>query len=207
MFRISYLKFKFNDWKYEYKAKKQRKKKGFADCDCWGMNSWLSETFSKMILTLRNMKHGAPELPFEEIETFPIEWIEPEIEKLKLIREKEKHEYFDLYSIFDRWYLVLTRIAYCLEQADEWLIEIKNEYEEEYMNQVWGEEKDLTKHFVPTEYDNKGKPKLYQLVTNEPDEDLKEKYYNREKEIMDYRISMKDEAFDLIKKYFYNLWD
>ncbi len=207
MIRLTYLKMKYRDWRYERIARKQRKKKGFADCDCWNMQSWLSETFSKMVLNLRDMSHGAPDLPFEEIETFPIDWLEPEIEKLQVLREEKEHEDFDLYSIFDRWYLILTRIAYCLQQADEWLVEIENEYSDEYNNQVWGEDKDFTAHFVPIEYDKKGKPKLYKIESNEPDPDLNKKFWDREHEIVDYRHAMKDEAFDLIKKYFYNLWD
>ena len=44
-------------------------------------------------------------------------------------------------------------------------------------------------------------------MTNEPDPELKRKFWDREQEIADYRESMKNEAFDLLKKYFYSLWD
>ena len=60
---------------------------------------------------------------------------------------------------------------------------------------------------VPCKFDSEGKPICYELKTNEPPEELKEKYFNREQEIFEYRNKMKDEAFDLIKKYFWNLWD
>ena len=39
------------------------------------------------------------------------------------------------------------------------------------------------------------------------DEELKKKYWNRVEEIEKYRQERKDEAFDLMKKYFYTLWD
>ena len=45
------------------------------------------------------------------------------------------------------------------------------------------------------------------MLTNEPDEKIKKKYKKRNEEIEEYRDKMKDEAFDLLKKYFYHLWD
>ena len=37
--------------------------------------------------------------------------------------------------------------------------------------------------------------------------ELEEKYRQRSEEIAKYRDEMKNEAFDLLKKYFYHLWD
>ena len=65
---------KISDYKFNKRMAKQRYKKGFSDSDCWGMNYWFTETFPKMILNLRDMKHGAPELPFEEYDKLPEEW-------------------------------------------------------------------------------------------------------------------------------------
>lgn len=48
---------KFNNYKFEKRMARQRYKKGFSDSDCWGMNYWLTSTFPKMILALRDMKH------------------------------------------------------------------------------------------------------------------------------------------------------
>ena len=62
-------------------------------------------------------------------------------------------------------------------------------------------------HHEIVEYDEKGKPKLWRLITNEPDEELEKKYKKRNEEIEKYRDEMKNEAFDLLKKYFYHLWD
>lgn len=218
MYFFRRLQHKIKDFFFERKMAKQRKKKGYADCDCWGLYYWLGATLPKMILRLRDFKHGAPELKFEEVETFPLDWLIPEIEKKqKEYDESDDDEGFDLYSIFDRWYLILTRIAFCLQQSNEEITEIPNEYSEEYDRQIWGNRLDdldkksvkdwLNSIFKVKEYDEKGKPKTYELVTNEPDKEIEEKYYQREKEIFQYREKMKDEAFDLIKKYFYALWD
>ena len=61
--------------------------------------------------------------------------------------------------------------------------------------------------FEPIEYNDRGEAIYYKLKTNEPDEELKRLYYDRVKEIEQYRCDCKDEAMDLIKKYFYCLWD
>ena len=54
-----------------------------------------------------------------------------------------------------------------------------------------------------TDKTNKGR----MLKTNPVDEELSARYWNKEEEIQLYKIAMKDEAMDLLKKYFYNLWD
>ena len=198
--------------------KRQRKKRGYADCDCWEMRNYFATTLSKMFKELAKMKHGAPQAEFEEFTSFPEKWVE-ENSKVLLEQKKKKgyEEKLDLYGeekYFDRWWFVLMRIAFCLEESDIDKDNIINEYEEEYHKQVFGERDDKTSFkkwwensFEVVETDKKGKPKLYRLKTNEPDKDLEEKFWEREKEIEHYREACKDEAFDLIKKYFYYLWD
>ena len=95
---------------------------------------------------------------------------------------------------------------------------IINEYEDEYHKQVWGiddieEENKLStkewfkKHTEVSKYDKNGKPVLHKFKLNEPDSKLKKKWLNRQEEIDTYRDDMKTEAFNLINKYFWNLWD
>lgn len=197
---------KFNEYRFEKHMAKQRYKKGFSDSDCWGMNYWLTSTFPDMILNLRDMKHGAPELPFEEFDKLPLDWKDKELQKYKLIQEKNGYKY-EPDSIFTKWYILLTRIAYCLKEANEDK-EIYNPYEKDYNIAVWGE--DFYKEESFTEFWDKHSEKVdggYIIRTNEPDEDLKNKYYKVEEDNWKYKEQMKDEALDLLKKYFYNLWD
>jgi hypothetical protein len=216
--KLKFIGWKFRDWRFEKRKKKQRKKRGFADSDCWEMRSYFSTIVPEMFRELAKMKNGAPQLEFEEFTTFPKDWIE-ENSKILLAQKKEKgrEEKIDVdgeEKFFDRWWFVLMRIAFCLEEADVDKDDIINEYEEEYHKQVFGERDDKLsfkkwwdKNFEVVETDKKGKPKLYRLKTNEPDKDLEEKFWEREKEIEHYREERKNEAFDLIKKYFYCLWD
>lgn len=214
------LRFLWSDKRFEKRMAKQRKKRGYADCDCWNMFNWFQETFPQMIRNLRDMKHGAPELEFEEVENFPLDWVSKQSEiLLKQKKDKGYEEEIDLWGkekIFDRWWLILSRIAYCLEESNEDQTTEQNEFQKEYNRQVWGDEEELeqlsfkeywNRFWKVDKVDKKGKPLTYRLETNEPDKELQKKYYDREMEIYNYREQMKNEAFMLLNKYFFNLWD
>lgn len=211
---------KFKEYKFERKMKKQRYKQGYSDSDCWSLHYWLTETFPKMIYNLRDMKHGAPEYEFEEFEELPLDWVNEYALKFteQVEKEAQKGEDYDYSSsicfwggtiedrCFCRWWIILTRIAWCLEQASEDL-DVYNEYEEEYNKQMWNETFNSNDLFEVASYDENGKPKTYKFKENQVNKDLKEKYYKKEEEIWKQKEAYKDEALSLISKYFYNLWD
>lgn len=203
MFRVLINKFK--DYRFKKRMARQRYKRGFADEDCWSLDSWLCTTFPMMILALRDMKNGAPDEEFPEYDNLPKDWKKAEYKKYKAKQEKLGYE-CDPHDIFTKWYIILTRIAYCLQQADKFL-EVENIYADEYFGQLWGnydESKSAKDWFTQhTEKVDEG----YQLISNEVDEDLKNKYYKEEERIWQYKCKMKEEAMKLLDKYFYNLWD
>lgn len=199
------IKMKLGDIRFKKRMAKQRYKRGFADEDCWGMNYWLTETFPKMILHLRDMKHGAPELPYEEYNTLPEGWKNSKLLEYEIKCKKEGYE-FEEDSIFTKWYIILTRIAYCLEQANEDL-EVYNKYKENYDKAKWGEPKEKeTFKEMWDRYFNKV-DNVYVLKQKEIDKELENNYWKQEEKNWKYKEQMKNEALDLIKKYFYNLWD
>lgn len=200
------LRYKIREHKFNKHMAKQRYERGFADCDCWGMSYWLTSTLPDMIICLRDMKHGAPEEPFEEFDKLPLDWKNNELKKLEKIVTKQGYAY-EPDSIFTKWYIILTRLAYCLYEADEDK-DMYNPYKEEFNKAFWG--KDFYKiktfdEFIEQYTDKTDKGRM--LKTNPVDEELNARYWNKEKEIQLYKIAMKDEAMDLLKKYFYNLWD
>lgn len=190
---------RISEWKFERRMANQRKKKKFADCDCWGMHYWITDTFADMIITLRDMKHGAPDLPFEEFDKLPSNWLKKELEIYKTKQIKNGYSYE--VDIFAKWYIILTRIAYCLKQANEEITEIENEYSDALFEVFHKNTLDLISS------KEKGKPKLYTINTPKANEELRKKFLQKEDEIFEYRDQMKNEAFDLLKKYFWNLWD
>lgn len=195
-----------NERKFTRKMARQRYKYGFAMCDCWDMNGWLTTTFPKMILELRDMKHGAPELEFEEYENLPTEWKDKELKKYK-IREEQNGYTYDADCIFTKWYIILTRMAFCFQEAnlDK---EVYNPFQKEYSEALWGKDVNKAKTFTEFWYKHCVKTdKGYVLCPKEVDAELEKKYFDYEEQIAEYKRKMKDEAMDLLKKYFYNLWD
>lgn len=197
---------KFEDYRFEKRMAKQRYKRGFADCDCWGLNYWMCETFPQMILNLRDMKHGYPDLPFEEFDTLPEAWKTKELIKYKQIQKKLGYDY-EPNSTFTKWYIILTRIAYCLKEANPDK-ELFNPYKEEFDKAFWGEDITKIKSFDEFIEKHTESTNVYKVLkTNEVNEDLRKNYLEAEKNNYMYQESMKNEALDLIKKYFYNMWD
>ena len=81
-------------------------------------------------------------------------------------------------------------------------------YKKDFDKAVWGDDLNSTKSFK--DFCSKYFKKIdggYILKTNAPDPDLKKKYFKFEEKNWLYKEKMKDEALNLLKKYFYNLWD
>lgn len=216
----------FRKWRNKRKVKKEKanmaleelnnfreyRRKGFIAEDIWNLDCWLSKTFPKMIRALAETTHGYPQEDFEEVENFPLDWVKDTVSEINRKRQN-KIEVTSLFNIdepSDRWELVLLRMAYCFERADKFEEFEENEYSEEYFNQLFGRDHEMKKHESFRKWWKRRTIKVeggYQLIEHEPDKNLQEKYYNREKEIWEHKVAYKNEAMDLLKKYFYDLWD
>ena len=87
-------------------------------------------------------------------------------------------------------------------------LQVSNNYKsiesnEEYFKQKFGDADSFSDLLEPCE-DN---PNLYKIKDRKVNKSLERKFYKRENEIEKYRTKMKDEAFNLLSKYFFNLWD
>ena len=96
----------------------------------------------------------------------------------------------------EAWKAILERMIFCFTEMNEDQCSMKNEYAEAYHN--------LFEHEKFWENNQPNKP--FEFYKNKNPE-LEQNYHKREKEIDNYRNKMKDEGFDLFKKYFWNLWD
>lgn len=204
----------FKDIKY----KRQRVKRKYSDDMCWDLQYTLLEILPKMVETLRQGKHGYPEEKFEEVDSFPYSWVKTTLKELEKDFDGKDYDKPNIRDPFTRWHLILKRISYCLIQADENQVDIINPYQKEYDKQLWGidsweEENKLSvenwfkKHTYVSKRDENGKPILHAFDFKEVEPKLKENYWQEDKKINTYRDDMKTEAFNLINKYFWNLWD
>lgn len=188
----------------QLKLKIQKSKKGYCDEDVWGFYYWFLDIVPKMLKELRETNYGVPCNDFPEVDTFPKEWLEHEIKNLEKHKETlniaKEDKTVDLLNSSvsepnpDRWWMILSRIIWCLEQASD-KNEIENIYEKDYFKTKFNDSND------------DDETSLYELMTREVDKSLEEAYIEKEKEIFTYKENCKNEALDLIKKYFYDLWD
>lgn len=204
----------FKDIKFIF----QRITRKYSDDMCYSVNYTLLDILPKMIETMRKYKYSYPEFKFEEVDNFSQDWINDQLKNLEIEYKQKDYELPSVEDPFTRWQLILKRISYCLIQANEDETKIENEYNEEYFNKLWNikdplEEEKLStkkwfeKHTEPIKFDENGKPKLYAFKLNKVNKELEKKWLERNNEILKYRDDMKTEAFNLINKYFWNLWD
>lgn len=189
----------------------QRARKGYSGYDLWGLDYYLQIMIPKAIMDFESTLHGSPELEFEEIDTFDYSWVIKQYDEI--LKNLKKDKWFDEYSCEDeafkeltldncyiKFRIILRRIAYCFTESNEELCSQVNEYEDEYLKQRFNDNEDL---FIPLE-DN---PKLYKLNVKKVDEELDYNYTKRQLEIEQYIEDMKNQAFELLSKYFFYLWD
>lgn len=173
----------------------QRVTKGYCDQDVWNIDYWFLKTVPKMIKELQKIKHGTPMNTFPEIEKMPINWvrrecklledykatlkIDDEFKSVDISRGKKDSELANP----DRWWIIMSRMAYCLEQADP-----DNELPNPYWNEIW------------EEYYMKNK-------ADEIPDKLNKQFLKKARENMDIQMNYEDEGMELFKKYLFSLYD
>jgi len=173
----------------------QRAKKGYSYQDLWSIEHWFMETVPKMLQDYRKNIHGCSN-----------EFIKCE--------NGTECTYQEFEQGMNEWKAVIDRMIFCFTEMNEDTCSMKNEFKEEYQEQLC---KDFLTKKKPKrwerikkwfEKEDKNAPvKLYPLVFGDVEPELEENYQRREEEIENYREKMKDEGFDLMKRYFWNLWD
>lgn len=108
-------------------------------------------------------------------------WFENTIIPMLEQLQKTKHGYpMDMTE--QQWNITLDNMINYFKESTEKYCSEKNEYEEEYLNSMYEDNQEDFKK-------------------------LRDKWLDREEKIADYKTHMKDKAFKLFSKYFYNLWD
>lgn len=203
---------RLKDWKFNLKDRFYAFKHGYNLSSTWSVDYFMSDKFSKMIKDLRKYKHGSPgfldEDPLKYIGNFSVAFVEYAMEEIEKDNEEKDFE-TDIFDGFTTWQLILFRMQHCFEMTNE--EKYDNEYSEEYFEQVFGKDDGtknwFEKHSKVIKTNEKGEPLLYELETKDPDPELEKKYRNREDEIQRTIENYKNEGCDLLKEWYFNLWD
>jgi len=157
----------------------QRAIRGYSYQDLWSIYSWFLETMPKMLRDFKKDLHGCPAI---------------------FVNHEDGTEYQNVEQGMKDWEAVIDRMIFCFTEMNEDTCSMKNEFKDECFRQRHkpNEGKKVKDWFEPCGTDKDGMP-LYRL--------LEKDFWRKQKEIKAYREKMKDEGFDLMKKYFWNLWD
>lgn len=190
------IKFRKEEEAFEERASQQRAKRGYADVDVWNMDSWFLRTVSPMLKQLRKRHHG-----------FPASF---------LSSYKPSDEESDAANA--KWEGILDRMIFLLDEMDEDKCTMKNPYKKMYdgLNRKfrkelgWFGEKAKSPEELEEEKE-KGSSRMYS-PWDFPDKyptaiEIKDKYFEFEKKIDEYRNKCKEEFFALFSEYFWMLWD
>lgn len=174
MRNIHQLIYKLSEYPHEIKYKWQRAFRGYSSLDAWSIHSWFEEVMPRILSDYKKNLHGCP---------------------AQFTVRDDGQEYQSAEKGCEEWKAILDRMTFCFTEMNEESCSLKNEFDEEYHKQVFGD-----KNWDDLSYSGKWK-------FNKAEPELEQKYKQKRKEIYEYRTKMKDEGFDLLKKYFWNLWD
>lgn len=195
------------------KWSKQRMHRGFADCDVWSMYSYLQELMPAMLQYLKDNRMGSPSyLAYAEDN----EEDKPHLMGDQILMDKKtSDDENDGFSKSHReWDKILDRMIFLWRELDEETCSKKNPYEETHMKafEEFSDKYGFLGQKLETEEEKKKLKKSgghYVHFMSELPEyaEIDRLYMEEEKRLAEYRVKCKDEAFDLMKKYFFDLWD
>lgn len=91
------IKNAINEFRYDFRCRRQRFKRGYADSDVWDMDCWFIRTVKPMLIQLRDNGIGVPNELYQDVD------------------DKER----------EAWEAVLTEMIECLDDMDRYAVEEK----------------------------------------------------------------------------------
>ena len=173
----------------------QRVVRGYADCDVWSMFSYLQELMPDMLRHLKDNRHGSPGYLGENYTN----------EDGILVND----------TCHAEWDKILDRMIFLWRETDEETCSEKNPYEDEYMkafsefDEKYGflGEKLQTKAELEENKKRGGGGTIHFMDEIPEYKEIYEKHRVEDDKLEKYREECKDEAIDMLKKYFFSLWD
>lgn len=174
---------------------KQRIVRGYSDYDVWKMFSFLQTIIPNMLQTLKDTRMGSPGYLGKNYTN----------EDGILVND----------TCHDEWNKILDKMIFLWKETDEDACSQKNPYEEEYskaLDEFWKKygllgEKLQTEKELEENKKRGGGGTVHFMDEIPAYKDISDKYHEEEKRLEAYRKSCKDEAFDMLKQYFFDLWD
>ncbi len=173
-----------DDLKYTYR----RARYGYCECDLWSIDSWFLDIMPRMIEEHKATRHGSP-----------------------LLNEADLN---NDEAITKAWDEILDKLIFLFREASEDTCTKVNPYEAEFyriseeFRERFGEcgEKLMTdEERHEAEY---GHSHRVHFADEVPEyKEICDKYFDEDRKIAEYRVKCKDEAFELFRKYFHDLWD
>ena len=177
------------------KWSKQRITRGYCDCDVWEMFSFLQTLIPDMLQTLKDTRTGSPGYLGENYTN----------ENGILVND----------TCHEEWNCILDKMIFLWREAEEDTCSQKNPFDEAHSKAM----DEFTKRFglfgnkLQTEKEleenrKRGGGGTIHFMDELPEyKEISDKYREEEKRLEEYRRKCKDEAINMLKQYFYDLWD
>ena len=176
----------------------QRIKYGYCDSDVWSIDTWFLNVMPGMLQQLKETSHSYPNFEGSMSHVICSNGMTAD----------------DNNAGVKQWEKILSEMIFLLNEANEDTCTKENKYEKEYLKVkkefddkygIFGE-KLRTEEEIEKEKKT-GVHRVY-MVDDIPEyKGISELYYNESKSIDNYRNECKDKAFELLSKWFWNLWD
>ena len=177
------------------KWSKQRITRGYCDYDVWEMFSFLQTIIPDMLQTLKDTRMGSPGYLGKNYTN----------EDGILVND----------TCHEEWDKILERMIFLWRELDEDTCSKKNPYDDAYTEAftefhdrygIFGEKLQTEEELE--ENRKRGGGGTVHFMDELPEyKEISDKYREEEKRLEKYRESCKDEAFDMLKQYFFALWD
>ena len=174
----------------------QRIIRGYSDCDKRNMYDYLQTLIPDMLQDLRDKRYGSP-THIDECNTDECGTVE--------------------YTVcHEEWNKILDCMIFLWRESNESTCTRKNPFEDQYskaseeFTEIYGFSGEKLQTAAEIEFNRKygdGAIPVHFMDELPEYKEISDKYFEEEQKLAEYRNTAKDEAIDLLKKHFFNLWD
>lgn len=176
------------------KWSRQRIVRGYADSDVWSMEGYLQKLIPDMLQHLKDNRMGSPAFLGENYTN----------DEGILVND----------TCHAEWDKILDRMIFLWRETDEDTCSRQNPYEEEY----WKADTEFTEKYgllgekLQTDQEREdGRKRGYRMLHSMEElpeyKEIYDRHREEDKKLEKYRSDCKDEALDMLKEYFYALWE